>query len=195
MLAAFIGLLVCFPLLLIIALMVRMDSEGNVFYRGVRTGKHGRQFRIFKFRTMVANAEQCGGGSTAKNDPRVTRIGRTLRKYKLDELPQLINVLRGEMSLVGPRPELPCYTQCYRGDELLILSVDPGITDYASIELFQLGDTLGSIDADRIYEERVFPVKNALRIKYVKEQSLAVDMSILICTLGRIFTPRSYTAR
>jgi lipopolysaccharide/colanic/teichoic acid biosynthesis glycosyltransferase len=187
-----VGLLVLSPVIAFIAFLVYSDSAGGVLYRGVRTGKEGRRFQIFKFRTMVANAEQCGGGSTAKDDPRVTKVGRLLRKYKLDELPQLLNVLCGDMSLVGPRPELPCYTALYRGDELLILSVQPGITDFASLELFQLSEVLGSVDADRVYEEKYFPAKNALRIKYVKEQSLAVDFSILFRTFRRLFSPKSY---
>src|ERR1035441_9485474 len=108
---ALAGMVVCAPLLAVIALLVRLDSSGGVIYKGARAGKDGKVFRIFKFRTMVADAESRGGGSTAKDDPRVTRIGRMLRRYKLDELPQLFNVLCGEMSFVGPRPELPRYTQ------------------------------------------------------------------------------------
>ncbi len=193
--AAIVGLLVCFPLLALVALLVFFDSSSGVLYRGVRTGKNGQLFRIFKFRTMVVDAELRGGGSTAKDDPRVTCIGKVLRKYKLDELPQLLNVLRGEMSFVGPRPELPQYTQQYTGDESLILSVRPGITDYASLELFQLNEVLGSVDADRVYEEKVRPEKNALRIKYVKEQSLSGDLCILLRTIIRLFSPKSYTVR
>lgn len=147
---------------------------------------HGLPFRIFKFRTMVMNAEAIGGPSTGKDDPRVTRVGRFLRRYKLDELPQLLNVLRGEMSIVGPRPEVPQYTALYEGDELLILTVRPGITDYASVEFAQLSEVLGSDDPDRMYEERVRPIKNALRVKYVKEQSLVVDLKIIALTVARL---------
>lgn len=183
---AALGLLILSPVLVVIALLVCLDSPGGVFYRGLRTGKDGRPFAIFKFRTMVRGADQIGGGSTARDDPRVTPVGRVLRKYKLDELPQLINVLQGDMSLVGPRPELPQYTQLYEGNERLILSVRPGITDYASVEFFQLSEVLGSVDADRVYEERVRPTKNALRVKYVREQSLSSDFLILLRTFRKM---------
>lgn len=189
------GLLFCAPFLVFVAFLVHFDSPGGVFYRGTRTGKDRRTFQIFKFRSMVVDAERLGGGSTAKDDSRVTRVGRVLRKYKLDELPQLINVLRGDMSFVGPRPELLCYTQLYTDDEALILTIRPGITDHASLELFQLSEALGSVDADRVYEERYLPQKNALRVKYVKEQSLTGDLTIVIHTILRIVSPRSYARR
>jgi lipopolysaccharide/colanic/teichoic acid biosynthesis glycosyltransferase len=183
---AFVGLLILFPLLVIIALLVKSDSPGPILYRGVRTGWRGRPFRIFKFRTMVVDAEHLGGGSTAKDDRRITRIGRFLRKNKLDELPQLVNVLKGEMSIVGPRPELQRYTSLYSGDELLILSVRPGITDYASIEFARLGEVLGNEAPDQVYEEQVRPRKNALRVKYVKEQTYWGDIVIIFRTLAKV---------
>ncbi len=186
LLAAGLGVIILLPVLAATALVVCVDSRGAIFYRGVRTGRGGQPFRIFKFRTMVSDADRIGGGSTAQNDPRVTRAGRFLRKYKLDELPQLLNVLHGEMSIVGPRPELPKYTELYNGDEQLILSVRPGITDYASIEFFQLSEVLGQQDPDRVYEEKVRPVKNALRVRYAREQSLAGDCRILLRTLLRL---------
>jgi lipopolysaccharide/colanic/teichoic acid biosynthesis glycosyltransferase len=184
--AAALGLAVLWPLLLAIAALVRWESPGGVLFRGIRTGKNGRPFRIYKFRTMVPDAERIGGGSTAKDDPRVTRWGGVLRKYKLDELPQLLNVLIGDMSIVGPRPELPKYTRLYENDERVILRVRPGITDYASLELFHLSEILGSSDADRVYEEKVNPVKKALRVKYVNEQTLAGDLWIVLRTLRRV---------
>jgi lipopolysaccharide/colanic/teichoic acid biosynthesis glycosyltransferase len=183
---ASVGLVVLAPVLVLTALAVALDSGLPVFYRGVRTGKGGIPFRIFKFRTMRVDAEQVGGGSTGKNDPRITRVGRVLRRHKLDELPQLLNVIRGEMSLVGPRPELPAYTALYAGEELSILSVRPGITDLASIEFVHLGDVLGDEDPDRKYEEEVRPVKNALRVRYVKEQSFLGDLRLLFRTIARI---------
>jgi len=185
-LASLAGLIVMAPLLGLIAVLVKADSDGPVLYRGVRSGRGGRPFEILKFRTMVQGAESLGGGSTGKNDPRVTRTGRFLRRYKLDELPQLINVVRGEMSLVGPRPELPKYTREYIGDEKLILTVRPGITDYASIEFSRLDEILGTDAPDRVYETQVRPVKNALRVKYVKDQSFAGDLRIIARTLWRI---------
>ena len=126
--------------------------------------------------------------STAKDDPRVTRIGRFLRRRKLDELPQLLDVLRGEMSLVGPRPEFPQYTSLYSEEEQLILTVRPGITDYASLQFIHLGDVLGNESPDCVYENRVRPIKNALRLKYVKEQNFWVDLKIVARTLARVIT-------
>jgi lipopolysaccharide/colanic/teichoic acid biosynthesis glycosyltransferase len=177
---AFILLL---PVLLLLGLLVKLDSPGPALYRGIRTGRNGRRFRILKFRTMRPDAEHVGGGSTGRNDVRVTRVGKLLRRYKLDELPQLINVIVGEMSLVGPRPELPQYTSQYAGDEKLILTVRPGITDYASLEFNQLGEVIGNDDPDGVYETRVKPIKNALRIKYVRERSFVEDLRILARTV------------
>jgi lipopolysaccharide/colanic/teichoic acid biosynthesis glycosyltransferase len=184
--SSLLGLLLLSPLLLVIALLVRWDSPGPVFYRGERAGRYGRPFRIFKFRTMVTGAERLGGMSTAAHDPRVTRVGTVLRRAKLDELPQLLNVLKGEMSLVGPRPEMPAYTRLYEGDEQVILTVRPGITDYASLHFFQLGEGLGDDAPDRVYEEQVRPVKNALRVRYVREQSFLGDLHILLRTAGKV---------
>lgn len=180
------GLLVLSPIMIIAGIAVKIDSPGSVFYRAVRTGQNGKPFIMYKFRTMVENADKIGGGSTGKNDPRITRVGLFLRRYKLDELPQLLNVVKGDMSLVGPRPELPMYTSMYEGDELLILTVKPGITDYASLEFRQLDEVLGDEDPDSVYEERVMPIKNALRVKYAKEHNLWVDAKILIKTVIRV---------
>lgn len=175
-------LLLIWPLLLIIATAVKVNSKGPVIYGGVRSGVWGRRFRIFKFRTMRPDAEQTGGYSTAHNDPRFTSIGRFLRKFKLDELPQFVNVFRGEMSLVGPRPQVTAYTDKYQGDEKLILSVRPGITDYASIHFSNLDEILGDSDVDGKYLREVEPVKNKLRLKYVRDCSFLTDLTILIWT-------------
>ena len=131
--ATTIGLILLCPLLFLIAWRIKAEDGGPVFYRGVRVGLHGKPFRIFKFRTMVMDADKIGGFSTSDDDPRITQAGRFLRKYKLDELPQLINVLKGEMSLVGPRPEVKKFTDMYTDDEKVILTVRPGITDWASM--------------------------------------------------------------
>jgi len=182
-LCSFGGLLLLAPLLSMIAVLVRLGSSGPILYRGLRTGRFGHPFRIIKFRTMVSDAEQVGGGSTARDDPRITGLGRLLRRYKLDELPQLMNVLIGDMSIVGPRPELPEYTKLYSGDESLILRVRPGITDYASLKYIRLGEILGNDAPDDVYMEKVRPLKNALRVKYVREQSFMSDMKIILRTL------------
>jgi lipopolysaccharide/colanic/teichoic acid biosynthesis glycosyltransferase len=179
-------LALAWPALLLIALLVRFSGPGPGFYRGVRTGLHGKPFRIFKFRTMVSDAERLGGPTTGTDDPRVTRLGRFLRRTKLDELPQFLNVLSGEMSLVGPRPEVPEYTSLYSGDELLILSVTPGSTDYASIEFADLDDLVGREDPDDYFRRHILPRKNALRVEYVRNWSLAEDMRILRRTLARV---------
>jgi lipopolysaccharide/colanic/teichoic acid biosynthesis glycosyltransferase len=139
---------------------------------------------------MVPNAESLGGPSTALGDPRLTRIGATLRKYKLDELPQLLNVLKGEMSLVGPRPQVQAYTDLYSAEEKRILDVRPGLTDFASIEFIHLDSMLGSEDVDEKYAREIEPRKNELRLKYVREQSLATDLLILFRTITRLATIR-----
>src|SRR5215467_8865658 len=133
LLSAGVGLLVLVPVLVAVAVAIKMESAGPVFYRGLRVGRYGRPFRIFKFRTMVMNAEALGSASTPEDDARITRVGRVLRKVKVDELPQLLNVLRGEMSLVGPRPQVPWAVEQYTPEERTILKVRPGITDPASV--------------------------------------------------------------
>ena len=193
LMAASVGLVILSPLLLVIACAVRCDARGPVFYRGVRTGLNGIPFRIIKFRTMVPDAESLGGKVTARDDARVTRVGRVLRRYKLDELPQLINVIKGDMSVVGPRPEVSEYTALYTDEEHVILSVRPGITDYASIELVQLGEVVGSDTKDGAFEDRVrkvLEVKNALRVKYVREQTLIGDIKLILLTLRKLIIGR-----
>ena len=185
-LLAFIVLLAVWPLLFLAAFSVKLSSPGPIFYRGVRSGLYGKPFRILKFRTMVEDAESLGGPTTGTNDHRVTRVGAFLRRTKLDELPQFLNVLVGDMSLVGPRPEVLEYTATYKGEEKCIFSMRPGITDYASIEFADLDDRVGNIDPDRYFREHIMPRKTALRVKYVKEWSLWSDFSILWVTFFRV---------
>lgn len=181
------GLLILCPLLLWIAWRIKHEDAGQVFYRGERIGLDGHPFRIFKFRTMVIDAEKLGGSSTSDNDPRITVIGRFLRKFKLDELPQLINVIKGDMSLVGPRPEVKKFTDMYTNEEKVILTVRPGITDWASIWNHDEGALLaGSTDPDRDYVENIRPEKIRLQLKYVGEQSLLTDIRIIFLTLKAI---------
>ena len=174
------------PLLLLIAAAIKLTSPGPVLYRGVRSGLHGRPFRILKFRTMVTHAEQLGGPTTGTNDPRVTRVGRFLRRTKLDELPQLWNVLIGEMSFVGPRPEVLEYARLYTGEAAIINDMRPGITDYASIEFADLDDRVGSVDPDAYFRAHILPRKLELRIKYVREWSLRTDAALLAATARRV---------
>ncbi len=182
-----LGVCTLAPLFLFVAILIKFEDKGPVFYRGLRVGLHGKSFRIFKFRTMVANAEKIGGPSTAGDDPRITGIGRFLRKYKLDELPQLINVLKGEMSFVGPRPEVPHYVNMLIKEERAILSVRPGITDWASIWNSDEGAILfGNPDPEKAYMERIRPEKIRLQLKYVRERSFFIDLKIIFQTLRTI---------
>ena len=180
--AAVAGLIILFPVFVVITVAVKLDSKGPVFYLAERVGYHGRRFRMYKFRTMCVNAEALGT-TTAHNDARITRVGKFLRKYKLDELPQLIHVAKGEMSLVGPRPEVEEHTRLYDNEEKLILSVPPGITDYSSIRFVNLGEVLGSENAHDVFVSTVRREKNRLRLAYVKNRSFLEDMRILFLTL------------
>jgi len=182
---ALVGLLLLSPLFLIVALWIRLDSKGPAFYKSIRIGQHGKPFRMWKFRTMRVNSES-QGITTGKDDPRITRVGRLLRKSKFDEMPQLINILKGDMSLVGPRPDFEEHTSAYCGDEKLILSVRPGITDYASLRFHNLGDLVGSENPHRVYLEQFRAEKNRLRLAYVRKRSLSEDLRILFRTLVRV---------
>lgn len=185
-LLALLILPVVLPFYLIIAICIAIDSGFPVFYRPQRGGYKNKPFRIFKFRTMVKNADQIGGGTTALNDPRITRVGAFLRKTKLDETPQLLNILIGNMSFIGPRPELLKYVEKYHGEESLILKVRPGITDFSSVEFINLDEVVGSENADEAYEKFVLKRKNELRIRYAKCVSLGVDCKLLFGTIWRV---------
>jgi len=177
-------LTVCLPLLVLVAALVKLTSPGPVFYRALRVGQFGRLFRMFKFRTMIVNADRIGGPSTPRDDPRITRVGRWLRRLNLDELPQLINVLRGEMSIVGPRPEVPQYVALFSDEEREILTVRPGITDWATLWIRDEGKILaGEPDPEKAYLERIWPVKHRLALEYVRNRSIWVDLEIILKTL------------
>jgi len=186
--AASFGLVLLAPLFLIVACGIKLDSPGPVFFRQVRVGRHGRHFRIFKFRTMTVNAE-AKGQITIGRDRRITRLGSALRKFKIDELPQLINVVLGDMSLVGPRPEVPYYCEKYPEDaRRIVLSVRPGITDRASIEYRDESTLLGAADdPERAYVEDILPVKLRYYIEYAETRSLYGDIRIIIDTLRAIW--------
>lgn len=177
------ALTVLAPVMLGISIAVKLDSPGRVFYRSLRVGRFGKPFNMLKFRTMAADADRLGADSAPDDDPRITRIGKWLRRTKLDELPQLINVLKGEMSLVGPRPQVRWAVELYDDEELQILTVRPGMTDYASILFHNEGEILrGSSDPDRDYLERIHPHKMRLSLKYVREASLWTDVRVLVST-------------
>jgi lipopolysaccharide/colanic/teichoic acid biosynthesis glycosyltransferase len=180
---ASMGLLLLSPVFLIVGILIRRDG-GPAFFRQERVGLNGKPFRIFKFRSMSVNAEQQGAQITAGQDPRVTGIGSLLRKTKIDELPQLINVFLGQMSLVGPRPEVPRYVDKWsRDDRKIILSMKPGITDYASLIYSNEQNILGASDnLHKKYLEEVMPAKLALYKKYIQEQSFWLDLRIIIAT-------------
>lgn len=185
--AAGLGLLLTSPLLALAALAVRLDSRGPVFFRQQRVGRNFRPFWIYKFRTMVVDAERQGGQITDGADPRVTRVGRLLRKSKIDELPQLFNIVRGDMSFVGPRPEVPRYVDMFRQDYAYVLSVRPGLTDPASIKYRDEAEQLAAApDPEAEYVRRVLPDKIALARTYIERASLGGDLSILFRTLVRI---------
>lgn len=190
---ALIGLLALAPIIVIVGVLIKLDSARPVFYKGIRVGRFGKPFRMYKFRTMVANADQIGGVATAADDFRVTRVGQFLRKYNIDEIPQLINVLKGEMSLVGPRPEVEKHVNLYTQTEReTILSVLPGMTDEASIRFNNEGEILrGSVDPEKSYMEKVWPEKMRLRMNYVRKFSLWNDAVILLKTLGLVWFTKS----
>lgn len=179
------GLILCvlWPLYLLIGLLIALDDGFPVLYRAERGGYRGNTFRICKFRTMVKNAEQLGGGTTALHDPRITGIGAFLRKTKLDELPQLFQVFTGKMSLVGPRPELLRYVRQYTGQQTDILRVRPGITDLSSVTFINLDELVGEDNADEVYETQILQKKNALRVQYAHTVSLKTDLCILAKTV------------
>lgn len=182
-----LGILLMLPVFVVLGLLIKIDSKGPVFYRGTRVGLNGKLFNMFKFRTMVINAEKLGGPSTANDDPRLTKMGKLLRKYKLDELPQLINVLVGDMSFVGPRPEVKQYTDMFSPEEKAILTVRPGITDWASIWDSDEGAILaGSPDPEKTYMEIIRPHKIRLQLEYVRNQSFGTDLKIIAQTLKTI---------
>jgi lipopolysaccharide/colanic/teichoic acid biosynthesis glycosyltransferase len=187
-LASGLGLLLLSPVLLALALWIKLDSPGPVFFRQERVGQFGRLFRIHKFRTMVTDAERLGLQITVGADARVTRVGQWLRKYKLDELPQLLDVWLGHMSLVGPRPEVPRYVACYPADVRdVVLSVRPGITDRASIEYKDENEVLGrAADPNHAYVNEVLPIKLGYYQDYVKNRSFVGDLFIIFSTLRAI---------
>lgn len=177
------------PLLVALAVWISLESPGPVLYAGERVGRFGRRFRMLKFRTMRTGADRLGPSSTSEDDPRITRAGRLLRKYKLDELPQLINVLRGEMSLVGPRPQVRWAVDLYTPGQRELLTVRPGITDWASLRFRNEGEILrGSADPDRDYLEKIAPEKIRLGLEYVRRRSLRTDLEILTQTVKTLLS-------
>jgi len=177
------GLVASSPLIAFIALLIKWDSRGPVFYVGTRIGRFGKPFRLIKLRTMVVDADKVGASSTPDDDPRITMVGRLLRRYKLDELPQLINILKGEMSFVGPRPQVSWVVKLYSESDKKVLSVRPGIADYAFVMLPSEGEVLrSSTDPDGDYLTKIHPEKMRLSLEYVNSCSFWIDLKILADT-------------
>ena len=175
------------PLLIFITVLIKLTSKGSVFYFQVRVGKNNKDFKIFKFRTMVENADKSGALTIGGRDPRVTQVGYYLRKYKLDELPQLINVLLGSMSFVGPRPEVRKYVDMYTQEQKIVLNVRPGITDMASIEFKNENEILAlQNNPDQYYINVIMPKKLEINIKYLKERGLLKDFLVVLKTFNAI---------
>jgi lipopolysaccharide/colanic/teichoic acid biosynthesis glycosyltransferase len=184
---ALFGLIVLAPVFVIIGVWIKATSPGPVFHRARRVGRHGVLFGLVKFRSMVVNADRLGAGITAGDDPRVTRPGRFLRRTKLDELPQLINVVKGEMSLVGPRPEDPRYVESYTSEQRRVLTVRPGITSWASVQFRHEEQLLSASTVDDVYRREIMPQKLALDLQYVDRQSWRLDLAILWRTFFALF--------
>ena len=186
------GLICLLPLMLWVGLLIKLDSAGPIFFKQERLGRGFRPFRILKFRTMIVDAQSKGKLITSAEDPRVTRIGRTLRKLKVDELPQLINVLKGDMSLVGPRPEVPRYVRAFQTDYEEILKVRPGITDLASLKYRNEEALLGGADdPEEEYVKRVLPDKIKLAKDYLERSSFYFDLSLILKTVMKLFEYRT----
>lgn len=184
---AFLGIMLLLPIYLLIAIFIKLDSKGEILYKQERIGKDGIPFYVLKFRTMVPDAFSKGALTVGSRDPRVTGVGFYLRKYKLDELPQLFNVLFGEMSFVGPRPEVKKYTDLYNENQRVVLSVKPGITDYASIKYRNENDLLAqSSDPEKLYIEEIMPEKLNLNLKYINDNNVFKDIEIIFLTFYTI---------
>lgn len=185
---SFIGLVVLSPLFLVIYILIRLESKGDSFYSQIRVGKDNKDFKLLKFRSMRIGADKEGLITVGSRDIRITKVGHFIRKYKLDELPQLINVLIGNMSLVGPRPEVRKYVNMYTPEQRKILSVRPGITDYASIEYVNENTILGkAVDPDKTYVEQIIPDKIRYNMKYINNRSTREYLRIIVITIVHIF--------
>ena len=183
-----LGIVILSPFLLVIYILIVVTSRGGAFYRQIRVGKNGKEFKLIKFRTMRTGADKSGQLTVGMRDSRITAIGFYLRKYKLDELPQLFNVLSGSMSFVGPRPEVPRYVALYDAEQKKVLDVKPGITDYASIAYSEENELLAkAANPEELYISKVMPAKLKLNMRYINEMSLATDIKIIFKTIGKVF--------
>jgi len=185
---SFFGLLALFPFFLFIGIWILIDSPGGIFYCQTRVGRNNRDFRLWKFRSMRPDSDKKGLLTVGGRDPRITNSGYFIRKYKIDELPQLINVLTGDMSFVGPRPEVRKYVDLYNEEQKRVLLVRPGITDIASLEYFEENELLGkSSDPERTYIDQIMHAKLKLNLQYIDKANLGTDLSMIFKTIARIF--------
>lgn len=189
-LLSLLGIIILIPLFILIAVWIKIDNPGPVFFRQTRVGRYGVYFKIWKFRTMVINAPSLGAAITVGDDLRITRSGKWLRKYKIDELPQLLNVIKGEMSLVGPRPEVPYYVQFYTADQQQVLDLIPGITDPASIKYRNENELLAAsaeeydeLSAEDLYIKKVIPDKIHINLEYAREATIFSDFAVILKTI------------
>ena len=183
-----LGLILLFPILAIVGLCIVLESKGGMFFRQERVGKDRKNFFLLKFRSMHQNSESKGQLTVGSRDQRITRMGYFIRKYKIDELPQLLNVVFGDMSLVGPRPEVPKYVNKYTEEQLSLLTIRPGITDFASLYYFEEADLLAKADnPERTYIEEVLPQKLSFSLLYMKQKSLPKDIKVILVTILRLF--------
>ncbi|MGG7178135.1 sugar transferase [Clostridium paraputrificum] len=186
--ASLIGIIILSPIFIVISIIIKITSPGPIFFKQKRVGLKGKNFDILKYRTMVIDAEKQGKQITVGEDKRITPIGRTLRKYKIDELPQLFNVFKGDMSLVGPRPEVPVYVNMYTEEQMKVLDVRPGITDLASLRYRDENDVLGSVEnPEEYYINVIMPDKLKLNMEYISKSSVFFDISIIIKTIIKCF--------
>lgn len=186
-LSSLLVLVVLSPFFLMLCLAIVIDSRGGIFFTQKRVGKNNRDFKLYKFRSMVSNAEKSGQLTVGTNDRRITKVGAFIRKYKLDEFPQLINIIKGDMSIVGPRPEVRKYVDLYNEEQKKVLSVRPGLTDYASLEYINENEILGKAsDPEKVYIDEIMPAKLQLNLRYIQEQGLMTDLKIIFRTIGKI---------
>ncbi len=176
-----------FPFFIIISILIALDSKGGIFFIQQRVGKDNKDFELFKFRTMRSNSEKAGQITVGGKDPRITKIGYLLRKFKLDEFPQLLNVIKGDMSIIGPRPEVRRYVDMYSKEQLKVLSVRPGLSDFASIEYINENELLGKSDnPEKTYIGEIMPAKLQLNLKYIEQKSFGTDIKLIFKTIRKI---------
>mgnify|MGYP006118802935 FL=1 len=185
--SSIVTLIIGLPFFILIAFLIGIDSKGGVFFIQQRVGKDNKDFELFKFRTMRSESEKAGQITVGGKDPRITKIGYFLRKFKLDEFPQLLNVIKGDMSIIGPRPEVRRYVDMYSKEQLKVLSVRPGLSDFASIEYINENELLGKSDnPEKTYIEEIMPAKLQLNLKYIEQKSFSTDIKLIFKTIGKI---------